>query len=149
MLSDQIQKDLETAMKAKQDVEVSTLRLLLSEMHNRQIALRLAQGEKITDEQVIGVVCQQAKQRQEAIEAYQKADRQELADKESKELDILSKYLPQELSGEEVEKAVKEAIGEVGATGQQDFGRVMSKVMEKLKGKVDGAKVAQAVKKLI
>jgi len=91
----------------------------------------------------------EAKKRQEAIEAYQQAGRQELAAKESKELDILSKYLPQELSGEEVEKVVKETINEIGTVSQQDFGRVMSKVMEKLKGKVDGSKVAQAVKKLI
>lgn len=145
MLAEQIQKDLETAMKAKEEIKISTLRLLLSEIHN----CRIEKQAELTEEDIVAVLRKEAKKRQEAIEAYQQAGRQELVAKESKELDILSKYLPQELSGEEVEKVVKETINEIGTVSQQDFGRVMSKVMEKLKGKVDGSKVAQAVKKLI
>ena len=157
MLIEQIQKDLTEALKSKNELVVSTLRLLLSEIHNRQIALRQirqahceqAQGEKITDDQVINVIRQQVKQRQESVEAYEKGGRQELADKESKELLILSKYLPQEMSPQELEKIVKEVIGKVGAQGAGDFGKVMGGVMGKVKGQIDGAKVSEAVKKLL
>jgi len=158
MLLATIQNDLKTALKEKNELQVSTLRLLLAETHNRQIALRQvstpsstrgAQDEKITDDQVINVIRQQVKQRQESVEAYEKGGRQELADKESKELLILSKYLPQEMSPQELEKIVKEVIVEVGAQGVGDFGKVMGVVMGKVKGRIDGAKVSEAVKKLL
>ncbi len=149
MLIEQIQSDLKTALKKKDELQVSTLRLLLSEIHNRQIALRQAQGEKITDDQVINVIRQQVKQRQESIEAYEKGGRQELADKEKNELQFLSKYLPQEMSPQDLEKIVKEVIVEVGEGGQQNFGRIMGEVMKRVKGQIDGAKVSEAVKKMI
>ena len=145
MLNEQIQKDLEAAMKGKEEVKVSTLRLLVSEIRNKQIEKQ----EEPNDEEIIALIRRAVKQRQEAIESYQKGERNDLAEKEKAEMAILSNYLPQELSASEVEKVVKEVISEVGATGQQDFGKVMNGVMNRLKGKVDGTKVAQAVKKLI
>jgi uncharacterized protein YqeY len=145
MLLEQIQSDLKTALKMNDSLLVSTLRLLLSEIHNKKIEKQA----ELTEEEVIAVLRKEAKKRQESIEAYQKAGRQELADKESKELLILSKYLPQEMASQELEKVIKEVIAEVGAQGAGDFGKVMGRVMSKVKGQIDGAKVSEAVKKLL
>jgi len=145
MLLEQIQSDLKTALKMNDSLLVSTLRLLLSEIHNKKIEKQA----ELTEEEVIAVLRKEAKKRQESIEAYQKAGRQELADKESKELLILSKYLPQEMDSQELEKVIKEVIAEVGAQGAGDFGKVMGRVMSKVKGQIDGAKVSEAVKKLL
>ena len=145
MLLETIQNDLKTALKERNELQVSTLRLLLSETHNRQIEKQA----ELVDEDIVGVLRKEVKKRQESIEAYEKGGRQELADKESKELIILSKYLPQEMSPKELEKIVKEVIVEVGGQGPSDFGRVMGVIMGKVKGKIDGTKVADAVKKLL
>ena len=145
MLLEQIQNDLKTALKEKNELQVSTLRLLLSETHNRQIEKQA----ELVDEDIVGVLRKEAKKRQESVEAYEKGGRQELADKESKELIILSKYLPQEMDPQELEKIVKEVIGEVGAKEPGDFGKVMGVVMGKVKGRIDGSKVSDAVKKLL
>jgi hypothetical protein len=145
MLLATIQNDLKTALKEKNELQVSTLRLLLAEIHNRQIEKQA----ELTEEDIVAVLRKEAKKRQESVEAYEKGGRQELADKESKELLILSKYLPQEMSPQELEKIVKEVIGKVGAQGAGDFGKVMGGVMGKVKGQIDGAKVSEAVKKLL
>jgi len=145
MLIEKIQKDLVEALKSKSVLVVSTLRLLLSEIHNREIEKQA----KVTDEDVMAVIRKGVKQRQEAIEAYEKGGRQDLADKEKQELEILSNYLPQEMSTSELEKITKEVIDEVGASGPSDFGRVMGVVMSKVKERIDGAKVVKVVKKLI
>jgi len=145
MLLATIQNDLKTALKEKNELQVSTLRLLLAEIHNRQIEKQA----ELTEEDIVAVLRKEAKKRQESVEAYEKGGRQELADKESKELLILSKYLPQEMSPQELEKIVKEVIGKVGAQGAGDFGKVMGGVMDKVKGQIDGAKVSEAVKKLL
>jgi len=145
MLLEQIQNDLKTALKEKNELQVSTLRLLLAEIHNRQIEKQA----ELTEEDIVAVLRKEAKKRQESIEAYEKGGRQELADKESKELLILSKYLPQEMGPQELEKIVKEVIAEVGAQGVGDFGKVMGGVMDKVKGQIDGAKVSEVVKKLL
>jgi len=145
MLLATIQNDLKTALKEKNELQVSTLRLLLAEIHNRQIEKQA----ELTEEDIVAVLRKEAKKRQESVEAYEKGGRQELADKESKELLILSKYLPQEMSPQELEKIVKEVIGKVGAQGADDFGKVMGGVMGKVKGQIDGAKVSEAVKKLL
>ncbi|MCJ7804594.1 GatB/YqeY domain-containing protein [Patescibacteria group bacterium] len=145
MLIEKIQKDLVEALKSKSGLVVSTLRLLLSEIHNREIEKQA----KVTDEDVMAVIRKEVKQRQEAIEAYEKGGRQDLADKEKQESEILSNYLPQEMSTTELEKITKEVINEVGASGPGDFGKVMGVVMGRVKGRIDGAKVAEAVKKLI
>jgi len=145
MLLEQIQNDLKTALKEKNELQVSTLRLLLSETHNRQIEKQA----ELVDEDIVVVLRKEAKKRQESVEAYEKGGRQELADKESKELIILSKYLPQEMDPQELEKMVKETIDEVRAQGAGDFGKVMGVIMGKVKGRIDGSKVSDAVKKLL
>lgn len=145
MLLEKIQEDLKTALKVKKEVQVSTARLLLSEIHNRQIEKQA----ELVDEDIIGVIRKAVKQRQESIEAYQKAGRNELADKEKEELVILGNYLPQEMPAEDLEKTVKEVIEGLGTVGPGDFGKVMGVVMNKVKGRIDGTKVAEVVKKLI
>lgn len=145
MLIEQIQKDLTEALKSKNEAIVSTLRLSLSEIHNRQIEKQA----ELTEKDIVVVLRKEAKKRQESIEAYEKGGRQELADKEKNELQFLSKYLPQEMSPQELEKIVKEVIGKVGPQGAGDFGKVMGVVMGKVKGQIDGAKVSEAVKKLL
>jgi hypothetical protein len=145
MLIEKIQEDLKTALKEKKEAQVSTLRLLLSEIHNRQIEKQA----DLVDEDIVSVIRRAVKQRQESIEAYQKGNRLELAEKEKEESMILSNYLPQEMSAEELEKTVKEVIEGLGSVGPGDFGRVMGAVMGRVKGRIDGAKVTEVVKKLI
>lgn len=148
-MKDKIQKDLNQALKEKDKLKVSTLRLLLSEIHNREIALGYAQGENLSDEEVTKIVRQQIKQRKEAIEAYQKGKRDDLVKKEKAELTILNNYLPQQLSAKELETTIQSVINEVGAKGMADFGKVMGGVMAKVKGRADGRAVSEAVKKAL
>jgi len=145
MLLEKIQTDLKEALLAKDELLVSTLRFLLSEIHNYQIQKQA----KLSDEEVVRVIRQQIKQRQEAIEAYRKGKRDDLSKKEQQELDILSKYLPQEMGTQELEKIIKETIREIGVVGVKDFGKVMGVVMGKVKGRIDGAQVAEIVKTVL
>jgi uncharacterized protein YqeY len=145
MIIEKIKTDLKEAFRAKEELRISTLRLLLSEIHNRQIEKQA----ELSDEDVVGVIRRGIKQRQEAIEAYQKGKREDLVKKEQTELSILSKYLPQQIPPKELEKIVKETISEVGASGPGDFGKVMGAVMGKVKGKAEGGVVAEVVKKLL
>ncbi len=144
-MKDKIQSDLKEAMKAKDELVVATLRLLLSEIHNREIE---KQG-KLTDEDIVGAVQKEVKKRQESIEAYQKGKRDDLVEREKKELAVLNKYLPQQLSPEELETTIQSVIKEAGASGPADFGKVMGPVMDKVKVKADGKVVSEAVKKAL
>jgi uncharacterized protein YqeY len=144
-LEEKIRLDLAKAIKKKNTIEVGTLRLLLAEIHNRQ----LQKQRELTEEDIVSVIRQQVKLRREAIEAYQKAGRNNLVDKESKELAILSKYLPQEMPPQDLEKIIKETIDQIGAKGLKDFGKVMGAIMAKVKGKAEGATVASEVKRVL
>jgi len=143
MLEEKIRADLNKALKEKDGLKIATLRFLLAEIHN----FWMQKQKKLKEEDVVSVIRQQVKLRKEAVEAYQKAGRTDLVDKESKELTILSKYLPQEMSPEELEKIIKETIEQTGAKGLKDFGRVMGVVMGKVKGRAEGHVVSQIVKK--
>lgn len=145
MLLEKIKTDLKTALKEKDEATISTLRFLLAAIYNKEIELK--KRGKLTDDEVTGVIRQQIKQHQESIEAYQKGKREDLVKKEKQELAILRKYLPQELSPEELEKIVKETIEEIGAKSPADFGKVMGVVVGKVKGRVEGKVVAETVKR--
>lgn len=150
MIFDKIQSDLKEALRKKEAVRAGVLRLLLSEIHNQQIALRpKLQGKELSEEEVIAVIRRQAKKHQESIEAFRQGKRDDLVKKEQQELDILRKYLPQEMSTKELEKIIQETIEQVGTSGPGDFGKVMGAVMGKVKGKVGGEKVAEVVKKML
>jgi uncharacterized protein len=143
MLIDQIKSELNISLKEKNEIKVSTLRFLISALNNKFIELQ----RELTDEDVLGVIAKQVKERKESIAAYASAGRNELAQKEEAEMAILSTYLPQQLSDVEVEKVVDEVISQTNASGPADFGKVMGATMAKLKGQTDGNIVSALVKK--
>lgn len=148
------------ALKNQEPELLSTLRMLLAAMHNREIEKRtkLSKGgaagdlgklSTLKDEEVIEVIRSESKKRREAMLEYEKAGRKESAEKEAGELKILEKYLPQELGDEEIEKTVREIITQIGPVSEKDFGRVMGEVMKKLKGQASGDRVGVVVKKFL
>lgn len=142
MLIDQIQADLKNAQLSRDEVKVSTLRLLLSEIKNAEIS----KGEALSDEDIILVVQKEAKKRKEAATSFRSGGRQDLAVREENELKVLEGYLPQQLSNEELTKIVSETITELGAIGMADMGKVIGAVMGKTKGGADGTTVSNLVK---
>lgn len=138
---EQIKSDMKEAMKDQRTEEVSTLRMLVSSLNNTKIE----QGGELDEEDVVEVLSREAKQRRESIEAYEEGDRQDLADKEQGELEVIQRYLPEPLSDEEVEQMVDEIIEETGAETQGDMGQVMGQIMPKVKGRYEGSKVKDIV----
>lgn len=141
-LLQQIEQDLSDAMKTKDEKKVSTLRMVKSSLHNWQIANK----EEPADADVMAVLQKEIKARQDSIVMYEKGERKDLAEKEKSEVEILKKYLPEQMSEEDIRTKVKEVIGRIGASGPQDMGKVMGPVMGELKGQADGAVVARLVK---
>ncbi len=137
-MEDKIKSDLKQAQLSRDEIKVSTLRLLLSEIKNKEIA----QGNVLSDEDIISVVQREAKKRKEAIQAFRSDGREESAQKEEAEALVLEGYLPQQLSNGELTKIVEESINELGAAGMADMGKVIGMVMSKAKGKVDGSAVS-------
>ena len=145
-----INEDLVTSMKSKEEgsgLRTSTLRMMKSAIKNAEIAKR-GKGE-LTEEDITGVLSTMVKQRKESVEQYLKANRKDLADKENKEIEIIQKYLPEQLSAEEVDEIIKSTIQEAGITGMKDMGRLMKELMPKLKGKADGKLVSRRVKEIL
>jgi uncharacterized protein YqeY len=141
-LKEQITEDMKTAMRAKDSERLGTIRLLLSAMKQKEVDERVV----LDDAAVIAIVDKLIKQRKDSIEAFQKAERKDLADKEAAELVVLQAYLPARLSAEEVTAAVKAIVVELGASGPGDMGKVMGAVKAKLAGKADMGQVSAAVK---
>jgi len=146
MLLDQIQTDLKNAQLLKDEVKVSTLRLLLSEIRNKEIAQGGPPAGGLSDEDIISVVQRETKKRKEAAEGFRSGGREDSAIKEEAEALILESYLPVQLSNEELTKVVSDTINELGATGMADLGKVIGMVMGKVKGKADGGAVSSLVK---
>lgn len=138
---EQIKSDMKEAMKDQRKEEVSTLRMLVSSLNNTKIE----QGGELDEDDVVEVLSREAKQRRESIEAYEEGDRQDLADKEQGELEVIQRYLPEPLSDEEVEQMVDEIIEKTGAETQGDMGQVMGQIMPKVKGRYEGSKVKDIV----
>ncbi|EKD62027.1 MAG: hypothetical protein ACD_52C00323G0011 [uncultured bacterium] len=138
MIADTIQKQIIEALKARDEIRLSTLRMLSSALNYD----RIAKQHVLSTEEELAVVNKEAKKRRDAIEIYDKAGEAARSAKEKKELAILKDYLPKELSGVELEEIVSSAVAESGG----DFGRTMGLVMAKVKGRADGAKVARVVK---
>jgi uncharacterized protein YqeY len=141
-LKDQITEDMKTAMRAKDSERLGTIRLLLAALKQKEVDERVV----LDDAAVIAIVDKLIKQRKDSIEAFQKAERKDLADKEAAELVVLQAYLPARLSAEEVMAAVKAIVAELGASGPGDMGKVMGAVKAKLAGKADMGQVSAAVK---
>ncbi len=138
----QIQADLKQAQLARDEVKVSTLRLLLSEIKNAQIS----KGSELGEEEIIAVIMREAKKRKEAAVGFRSGGREEQAVKEEAELKILEGYLPAQISDKELTALVEQVITEVGAVSLADMGKVMGVVMSKVGGKADGGRVSNLVK---
>ncbi|MCH1408201.1 MAG: GatB/YqeY domain-containing protein [Verrucomicrobiales bacterium] len=143
-LSQQITEDMKTAMREKNTLALNTIRMLKSNIKNAAIEKGGADAE-LEDAEVMAVVRKEVKKRQDSIEQYEKAGRDELADQEKAEIKILNGYLPEPLSEEEIAGIVDAAISEVGATSRKEMGQVMKIVQEKVAGRADGKTLSQAV----
>jgi uncharacterized protein YqeY len=142
-LKDQLQSDLTTAIKARDEVTSATIRMALTAITTEEVAGK--ESRTLSDDDVLTVLGREAKKRRESAEAYDAASRPELADRERAELDVIARYLPQPLSDAEVEAIVAAAVAEVsgsGATGGAAMGAVMKLVQPQVKGRADGGKVA-------
>ena len=146
MTKEDLRQQLKESMLARNELRTSVLRMLISAINYYEINKGGA-GYEATEEDILGVIQNQAKQRRDSIEEYKKANRPELADKESLELEILSVYLPAQMGEDEITKLVKEAISQTGATSMADMGKIMGALMPKIKGKADGNLVSGIVKK--
>jgi uncharacterized protein YqeY len=148
MLKQKLQEELKQSMLARNELKTSVLRMLLSAINYYEIQKGGA-GYEATDEDVLSVIQKEAKQRRDSIEEFKKANRQELVDKETKELEMLQTYLPQQMSEEEIRVIVKEAVDQTGAKTIAEMGKVMGTLMPKVKGKADGGLVSKIVKELL
>lgn len=141
-LKDQITEDMKSAMRAKEAERLSTIRMLLAAIKQKEVDERIT----LDDTAVIGVVDKLIKQRKDSIAAFAQAGRTDLADKETAEMKVLEAYLPQRLSAEEIAAEVNAIVAELGASGPGDMGKVMGAAKQRLAGKADMAQVSAAVK---
>lgn len=143
-----IREDLKTALKGGDAFRSSVLRMALAAVSNKEIQL-LKKGVGLSDKEVEEVIRAEVKKRKDAAAEFSKGGREDLAVKETKEAEVLSAYLPPELSDEEIERIVKDGIREAGATSKADFGKVMKTVMPVLKGKASGDRISAILGKLL
>lgn len=148
MLRDEIGQALTTAMKARKPRETSTLRLILAAIKDRDIASRTAGGsiDGIGDDEVMKVLQTMIRQRRESMEAFERGNRPELAAQEEDEIAVIRRFLPREMSDDEVAAAVDAAIEELGAGGIKDMGRTMAALRERYAGRMDFAKASARLK---
>lgn len=140
---DQLNQDMKAAMKARDKESLQTIRMLKSAVENE----RLKKQADLSEDDEIAILAREQKQRKESLEEFKSAGRDDLVEKTEAELEIVNQYLPEQLSEEEINQVVLNAIENVGATSMQDMGKVMGAVMPKVKGKADGSLVNQIVKK--
>jgi uncharacterized protein YqeY len=145
-ISERIDSDLKDAMRAKEAGKLGVLRMLKSAMKYAAIEKSGAEGQ-LDDAEAMQVIRKQVKQRQDSIESFESGGRPELATKEKEELAMLSAYLPQQMSGDELAAAVREAVAEVGATSRAQMGAVMKVLQTKLAGRADGKILSQEVQR--
>ncbi len=162
-LKEKIREDLTTALKGKKELELSVLRMLLSAADNKETEKKtkiwkekpdlspeeIKKKAELTDEDVLEVISSEIKKRREAIEGFTKGQRKDLAEKEKTEAEILQKYLPEQLSEEELKKIIREAIKKTGAKEMRDFGKIMAVLMPQVKGKAEGNTISKIVKELL
>jgi len=153
MLKQDIQNSAKEALKSGDQFLVGTLRMVLaaitSKEKEKKFKEKIEGDAELTDEEIISVISSEIKKRKDAIALYQQGNRPELAEREQKEIDILKKYLPEQLSSEEIKKFVAESIKATGAASIKDMGKVMADLNPKVKGKADGGEVSKIVKELL
>ena len=142
-LREQVPVDIKNALRKKNTLELAVLRMLQSSIRNKEIEKN---KKELTDEEVISVISSEIKKRRDAAEEFEKVQRQDAADKEKAEIEILMKYMPRQMSEDEVRKEVIKAISGAGATGTKDLGSVMKIIMPAVKGKADGSMVNKVVR---
>ncbi|HJA75044.1 GatB/YqeY domain-containing protein [Limosilactobacillus pontis] len=140
-----LQTDMITAMKNRNKDTLAVVRMLKASVQNAQIEA----GHDLTPDEEVAVMSREYKQRKESLEEFQKAGRQDLIDKTNNELKVVEKYMPKQLSADDVKKIVTETVQQVGAASMKDFGKVMGAVMPKVKGQADGKLVNQTVKETL
>ncbi|URI11698.1 GatB/YqeY domain-containing protein [Aquincola tertiaricarbonis] len=144
-LKDRITDDMKTAMRAKETERLSTIRMLLAAIKQKEVDERIT----VDDAQAVALVDKLIKQRKDSVAAYQQAGRADLADKENAEIAVLQAYLPARLSADEVAAEVRAIVAELGASGPGDMGKVMGAAKAKLAGKAEMAAVSAAVKQAL
>ncbi|MEK6689994.1 MAG: GatB/YqeY domain-containing protein [Nitrospirota bacterium] len=144
-LKERFSSELKDSLKAGDRLKLSTIRLIMASLKNREIEKR----GSLSEEEIIDLLVSLSKQRKESIEEFKKGGRQDLVDKETEELKIIESYLPQQLTPEEIKKIIGETITETGASGSKDIGKVMKVLMPKVKGRADGKLVNEMVKELL
>ena len=144
-LQEKLQSDLHQAMRAKDRVRLSVIRMLRSSIGYEEIDKK----RQLDDSAVLDIITRQVRQRHESIQIYKDANRQELVDKETQELQILQGYLPAQLTDDELTELAQEVIQQVGASGPQDKGRVMGRLMPQVRGKAQGGDVNRVVTALL
>jgi len=161
MLREKINSDIKQAMIAKQELLLLVLRGINASIKNKEIEKRtkLVKTEKdltkvdelckLNDEEIIDVISSEAKKRKDSIFEFNKGNRQDLVEKEQKELEILKQYLPEQMPEDVVREIIKKAIEETSAVGPKDTGKVMAKIMPQVKGKADGSMVSKIVGELL
>ncbi len=150
MLLNRLSEALKTALKAREQRRVSTLRLILATLKDRDIQARgEGNSEGVSDEEILSLLQKMIKQRRESIEHYEAGGRLELAQQEQEEIAIIQEYLPKQMTEAETEDAARLAISEVGAAGIKDMGRVMAVLKERFAGRMDFAKAGPTVKRLL
>ncbi|HET7311650.1 MAG TPA: GatB/YqeY domain-containing protein [Mycobacteriales bacterium] len=144
-LKAQLQSDLTSAMKARDELRASTLRMALTAITTEEVAGK--QARQLSDDEVLKVLTREAKKRREAAEAFTGAGREELAERERAEGEVLAGYLPAQLSDDELAALVRAAIDESGATGPQAMGQVMKVVQPQVAGRAEGGRIAAEVRR--
>ena len=144
-LKDRITEDMKAAMRAKDSQRLGAIRLLQAAMKQKEVDERVT----LDDAAIVAIVDKLIKQRKDSIDAFAKAARQDLVDKESAEMTVLQAYLPARLSNEEIAAEVKAIVAELGARGPADMGKVMGAAKQRLAGKADMGAVSQAVKAVL
>ena len=135
--------DMKTAMKSGNKNELAALRNLIGKIK----AKKIDKGEELTQDETLKIIITSAKQLKDSIQQYEKGGRSDLVDKESFELSIVERYLPQQMSEDEIQQIVSEVIAEVGATTMKDMGKVMGGIMKRVAGQADGNLIQQLVRK--
>jgi uncharacterized protein YqeY len=146
-LKDRLRSDLTDAIRSRDQVRAGTLRMVLTSVTTEEVAG--TQARELSDDDILRVVAKEAKKRREASTAYTGAGRPELAAREDAELAVIETYLPAQLTDDEIEALVTEAVEETGATGMPQMGQVMKAVQPRIAGRADGGRVAAAVRKVL
>jgi hypothetical protein len=144
-LKERLTEDMKSALRNRETVRLGLVRMIRSQIKNREIA----KGNELSDEQVVEVVSSLIKSRKEALEFAVKGDRKDLVAQAEEELEVLATYLPDQLSEEEIRSVVREAIDQTGGAGPGDLGRVMGAVMPRVKGRADGRLVNDIVRECL